>query len=309
MTAALNLDAPPSATDGRPVRKLGLRKFDMSKVRDDSVVIMLGKRNTGKSFLIRDLLYHKREFPIGTVISGTEGANSFYSKHVPSLFIHEEFNSNILANVLKRQQLLTKHIAKEVEVKGRSDLDRRTFVLMDDCLYDNKWVSDKYVRSLFMNGRHYGLLYIIALQYVMGIPPQLRANVDLVFILRENNVQNRRRIFEQYAGVFPDFESFCQVMDQCTNDYELLVIDNTCRSNRIEDMVFWYKAAPHPDFRIGAREYWLRSEELDRQREVAEAAAEAATGGGGGSRGGGMDAGLTASRKPNVPVIQVNKQY
>ena len=42
----------------------------------------------------------------------------------------------------------------------------------------------------------------------MGIPPVLRSNVDYVFILRENNTGNRRRIYEQYAGVFPNFDVF-----------------------------------------------------------------------------------------------------
>ena len=31
--------------------KLQLKKFDMVKIAPDSVVVMIGKRNTGKSFL------------------------------------------------------------------------------------------------------------------------------------------------------------------------------------------------------------------------------------------------------------------
>ena len=59
---------------------LNLQKFDMSKIGKGSVVVMIGKRNTGKSFLTKDLLWYKRDIPVGTVISGTEGANQFYSK-------------------------------------------------------------------------------------------------------------------------------------------------------------------------------------------------------------------------------------
>ena len=265
---------PPIAPDTRPARSLRLTKFDMSRIADDSTVLFIGKRNTGKSYLIKDLLWHKQRIPIGTVISGTEGANAFYSKMVPSLFIHEEFNPVILSNVLKRQQILTKQLMKETEARGASGIDRRTFVIMDDCMYDNKWVTDKYIRSLFMNGRHYGILYILALQYVMGIPPVLRGNVDYVFILRENMVSNRKRIYEQFAGIFPTFEFFCQIMDQCTEYYECLVIHNGSKSNRLEDAVFWYKAAPRPDFRIGARDFWVKSAEMERLKEAAEAAGD-----------------------------------
>ena len=37
---------------------IDLKKFDMSKIKDDKVVVFIGKRDTGKSFLIRDLLYY-----------------------------------------------------------------------------------------------------------------------------------------------------------------------------------------------------------------------------------------------------------
>ena len=220
------LPAVGAATDPSKIRNLRLRKFEMAQIPDDSVIVFIGKRNTGKSFLIKDLLWHKRTFPVGTVLSGTEGANAFYSQIVPSLLIHEEFTPNIIANVIKRQQNITKMQMKEKAVKGSTAIDRRTFIIMDDCMYDNKWVSDRNIRSLFMNGRHYGIMYILALQYVMGIPPVLRGNVDYVFILRENMVANRRRIYEQFAGIFPTFEFFCQIMDQCTENFECLVIHN-----------------------------------------------------------------------------------
>ena len=56
--------------------------------------------------------------------------------------------------------------------------------------------------------------------------------------------------------MFPTFEVFCQVMDQCTENYECLVIDNTTKSNKLEDTVFWYKADTHNDFKICLQHYW-----------------------------------------------------
>ena len=107
-----------------------------------------------------------------------------------------------------------------------------------------------------MNGRHYKILFMITMQYALGIPPNLRTNIDYVFILRENYVSNRKRLYEHYAGMFPTFEMFCQVMDQCTENYECLVINNNAKSNKLSDQVFWYKAEPRPDFKIGGSSYW-----------------------------------------------------
>ena len=78
------------------------------------------------------------------------------------------------------------------------------------------------------------MLFIITMQYSLGIPPSLRTNVDYIFILRENIVSNRKRLYEQYAGMFPTFESFAQIMDQCTENYECLVINNNAKSNIIK---------------------------------------------------------------------------
>lgn len=100
---------------------------------------------------------------------------------------------------------------------------------------------DKMMRLLFMNGRHWKIMLIITMQYPLGIPPSLRTNIDYVFILREPYIANRRRIFDNYAGMFPTFESFCQVMDQCTENYECLVINNNAKSNKLQDQVFGTK--------------------------------------------------------------------
>ena len=235
--------------------EIQLRKFNMKDITHDKVVVLIGKRDTGKSFLCKDLLYHHQTIPVGQVISGTEAANSFYGEIVPKLFIHDEFKPEIIANILKRQKSMVENM------KSNPNVDPRAFLILDDCLYDNSWIKDKNVRSVFMNGRHYKLLFILTMQFALGIPPNLRTNIDYVFILRENYVSNRKRIYEHYAGMFPTFEMFCQVMDQCTENYECLVINNNSKSNKLQDQVFWYKADARPSFKIGSQNFWKFSEE------------------------------------------------
>lgn len=236
--------------------EIQLKKFDMNMISDTNVVVFIGKRNTGKSFLIRDLLYHKRSFPIATVISATECANGFYGQIIPSIFIHSKFNEDLVGNVLKRQE----HVAEQNNArikKGEQASDDRLVFVMDDMMSAaNSWVRSENIASMFCNGRHFKCLFLLSLQYVMGIPPNLRANVDYVFILRENIVKNRKKLYENWAGMFPKFEMFDSVLTQCTEDYECIVIKNNCASNKIEDCVFWYKAKPRPDFRLCLQKWW-----------------------------------------------------
>src|SRR6056300_1284639 len=152
---------------------LQLKKFNMNMIKDDSVVVLIGKRNTGKSFLTKDLLYYKQDLPSGTVISPTENANRFYGDIVPPIFIHDEYQPRITNEFIKRQKNLKKRMTQ-----GEDDIDNRAFLIMDDCLYDNDWKKDKRIREIFMNGRHWGIFFILLMQYAIDISPNLRCNID-----------------------------------------------------------------------------------------------------------------------------------
>jgi hypothetical protein len=256
--------------------ELELSKFNMQQIsfRPDEnkgpVVVLIGRRDTGKSYIVRDLLFHHQDIPIGTVISGTESGNGFYSQHIPKLFIHDEYNTSIIENILKRQKQVLKQIKREIESYKKSSIDPRAFVILDDCLYDASWTRDKMMRLLFMNGRHWKIMLIITMQYPLGIPPNLRTNIDFVFILREPYIKNRRIIHENYAGMFPTFESFSQIMDQCTENYECLVINNNSKSNKLQDQIFWYRAEPHGHFKLGSKEFWELSKNINSDDEEME---------------------------------------
>jgi hypothetical protein len=242
-----------------------IRKFNMQLLKDrtamDSrkspMIVIIGKKDTGKSFLVRDILFNTQDcYPIGTVISGTEVANEFFQHMVPSKLIHDKYSPEIVTKVIQRQ-LSLKQARNKSKVGGQSNVDPRAFLILDDCLYDASWIKEESTRYVFMNGRHVDLSTMITMQYPLGITPNLRTNVDFVFIMRENILGNRRRIYENYAGMFPTFEMFCQFMDQCTENFECLVICNNVPSNKLEDQVFWYKASDHPPFRLCAPQLWV----------------------------------------------------
>jgi hypothetical protein len=239
----------------------------MKAIPQDAVVIFIGRRRTGKSTLVKDLLFHHQDIPMGCVISGTEESNGFFKKIVPPMFIHGEYNPIILANFVKRQKLVASRLEQEREKGIRSNIDARAFMILDDCMYDDSWTHDKNIRYLFMNGRHLKVFFIITMQFPLGIQPALRTNVDYTFILREPYLTNRRRLFDNYGAAFPSFEFFCQMMDQCTQNYECLVINNATQSNKLEEMIFWYKAEIHGDFKLGSPDLWRQSELMSRQRD------------------------------------------
>ena len=236
--------------------KLELRKFDVTKLRDDSVVLFIGPRNTGKTTNLLSVLSHHTGIPIGVVISGTEGANHTFEKLVPKMLIYEDYDTSIVNKFLDRQKQIMNQVNSEKKKYGRTDIDPRAFLILDDCMYDNSWTSETNIRYIFLNGRHLKIFCLITMQYPMGIPPALRANVDYIFINRNNMVKEREKIYHQYAGMFPSFEVFNSVLTQTTENYECLVIDKKSQSNKLEDQVFWYKAPINLQFKMCSPELW-----------------------------------------------------
>jgi len=239
---------------------LNLRKFDVSRIKKGNNIVMIGKKNTGKSFLAKKIIYELRDIPIACVISPTEEANHFYGDMMPPIFIHGDYSAEIISKLVQRQKLIGRKIDKQLEQCGRTDIDPNCLLILDDCMYNAKeWGNDTNMKRIFMNGRHHNITMLITLQFSLGINTSARSNIDFIFILRENFISNRKRLYEHYAGMFPSFDIFNQVMDQCTEDFHCLVIDNTSTSNKVEDSVFWYKADPTPKFTLGAEKFWQYS--------------------------------------------------
>lgn len=211
-----------------------------------SKIILIGKPGSGKSTVIRSLLYEKRDMlPTGLVMSGTEDSNSYYENIFPPLFIYNSYNENVIEDFIKRQKMSKQHLTNPWAV-----------LLVDDCADDVKIFRGRVQQSLFKNGRHFKMWYLLSMQYSLDVPPAIRSNVDGTFIFRESSIRNREILWKNYASCVDNFKDFCTIMDSITGDYTALYIHNATQSNKIEDCLFWYKAKPVPDgFKVGAFDY------------------------------------------------------
>ena len=154
-----------------------------------------------------------------------------------------------------RQGKLSEDNKKRAE-DGKKLKDDRLMLVMDDCMSSKGgWIKDENILELFFNGRHHHMSFILTMQYAVGIPPELRSNFDYIFLLGEDFISNRKRLYEHYAGMFPSFDIFQQVFSTVTENYGCMVINNRVHSKNITDKVFWYKAKPVPDFKIGCNRY------------------------------------------------------
>jgi hypothetical protein len=238
---------------------INLKKFDPKCMENRRVdpnqgppsILLIGSKRTGKTYLIADLMYYFRKIPAGMIFTGSEASSEKFSEFFPKSFIFDKVDD---ASVERMEKVVaTQRKLRKKKTQG----DYSSLLLFDDCGYDKKIVNKEIIKGIFMNGRNWKILLMMAVQYCKSVPPDLRANTDYVFILREPFIENRKKIWREYAGIIPKFEVFCQIMDICTENYGCLVIDKTTTSNKIEDNVFWYRAKnPSKSFKVGGNQLW-----------------------------------------------------
>ena len=228
--------------------KLKLHKFDMSKIAPDATIMVVGKRRTGKSTLIRDILRSMvGKLDFGIAMCGSEDTGKAMAEYIPPSCIYDDFSPAALDVLLRVQQ---RGVA--------SGTCKPVYLVMDDTMYDKQTLKSKNMRMLFMNGRHRKIFFLCAVQYLMDIPPDIRTNVDYLFVLKENVLSNREKLHKQFFGMFAEYKDFSVVMNSCTSGFQCMVLDNTARSNDPSDCVFWYQAdAAGASFRVGTPGIWV----------------------------------------------------
>lgn len=222
--------------------KLRIRRFPIDKMKPNRTVLIVGKRGTGKSTLLKDILYHLRKrVDTGFAMSPTQDTIRMFEDCFPRSHIYNEYSLDVVRNMLVSLTSLTEQ-----------NKTREIVFTLDDCMFDKGIMKTREMREIHMNGRHLGMWFINCVQYLMDLGPELRSQIDYVFILKENVISTRQKLHKYFFGIFEKYEEFSLVMDKCTNNHECLVLDNTQVNNSIEDSIFYYRADPKiGKFRLG----------------------------------------------------------
>jgi len=209
-------------------------EFDLETMCSNPSILAIGKRGTGKTFLIKSLIENFVEMNSATklvVFSPKERFDPYYSKNFLRAVVELEYSPDAVGKILAESVLA---IESEIPVKY--------VIIFDDCLVHNPsmW-SDGQFNELIMNGRHYNCTVIMTMQFPLNISLHIRCNFDYVFLFKEESTINQKKIWEYYGSMFPSLALFSQVLDKCTDDFKTLVI----HQNLIPDYqskIFWFKA-------------------------------------------------------------------
>jgi hypothetical protein len=224
--------------------ELKIRRFPIDNMKSNRNILIIGKRGTGKTTLLKDILYHiRKRVDTGYAIFPTQNTIRVFENCLPRSHIHNEYNPEVVRTLLNSltEQKKTREIV----------------LTLDDCVFDKGIMETQEMREIHMNGRHFHMWFINCVQDFMNLGPELRSQIDYVFVLKENSSSRRQKLHKYFFGMFKNYEDFSSVMDKCTNLHGCLVLDNTKVNNSIEDSIYYYKADPNIGrFRLGKSIYF-----------------------------------------------------
>jgi hypothetical protein len=233
--------------------RLILKRFPVDLMKTDTFVVLLARRGSGKSSLEEDLARHLN----GRVnkfiaFGGSLGAVRQFRQYVPELYIYERWDPAVMQKVIDTQTELKE--AKDASPAAKQDI--AVAVLIDDISFNRSMLNSEIMRNIAMNGRHVELMVILALHYVVDLPPPIRSQIDYLFILQEPSRSIRDKIYKLLGGACESFSMFNEIMMAATNNFGALVMDFKSRSNNIQESMFWHRGrVDWPSRMVGSREY------------------------------------------------------
>ena len=179
-------------------------------------ILVCGKPRTGKSHIIRYLLYlftSKRDiykrFSYGLVFCKTS-FNSSYN-FVPSQWVYRQYDPDALRNLM--------NIQANIREQGYVP----PFVF--DCLDGKQFKSDLF-KDLIQNYRHYSICPIISTQYINRIETVNRECASNAIVFRQYTKNALEAIYNSFGQRFDSLQEFKDYLYKNTGNYNFVFVDN-----------------------------------------------------------------------------------
>ena len=229
-------------------------ELDLSFIKPGSLIFILGRRGSGKSYLINTMVWQFKDYVDGMAFTGTSKpryingqAQEWSWEHAfPDTFVYNSYHPELVEAFYedKDKQLMQGTV-------------RPSLLIFDDMSYQRKKMKeDPTFDKIMRNARHRLITTIVVLHDACDLPSDARTQVDYLFCFKDSSWNNTERLYKNFFGVFNSPNLFRHVFNEITEGYTCMINFRGARKSSIEDSVFYYCAEAKADFTFGCMAFW-----------------------------------------------------
>ena len=198
----------------------------------NNCTLLVGKRKSGKSWLLKHLLQaEKHKFSKIFCCCPTESLNSFYADIIPKENIFAEYNEKWADHLIKKMM-----IVNEGKREGQNGFIN-VLLILDDCIAFSDFHQSETLKKIYSTGRHFGLGIVCTTQYLKSVSPLIRTNSDYIYVGQMNS-QSLDILSDEYLSAGLSKQEFITMYNRCTKDYNFLVINNNSVLNDDKNLIY-----------------------------------------------------------------------
>lgn len=165
----------------------------------DPSFIAYGKRRTGKTFLARWWMWYFRNYYDQVYVYSDTLVNGFWQQYIPPKACIPGWNEEHAKGLIAFNEWAVLH-PEEAARKGYS---AKTLTWLDDVISNTdlrQAGDDGSYASLYVQGRHNQMSVGTNTQKATALPPKVRDNIDLVFVLRQESGTEMERLWKEHMS-------------------------------------------------------------------------------------------------------------
>jgi energy-coupling factor transporter ATP-binding protein EcfA2 len=186
--------------------------FDANK---GFISCIIGKRGSGKSYLLLQMLLHKR---------------LLRDKFDEIILINPSYEYDDKYHNIEFDEVYTEYtmdLIEDLNDKFKEDPNIKRLLILDDCISSNEFKSNNSynpLNTLVSNGRHWGCSLIVLSQKYNAISKIIRSQYDYVIFFSIKNHKELSDIYDEY-GIGNKEEFINTVSDIFSKPYNFICLD------------------------------------------------------------------------------------
>jgi len=222
----------------------------------DETTFYLGERRSGKSTTCAIWnLIRRRLYPVVLVFSKT-AHNHYWHQFVPDEKIAHDCDEEVASEIIETNGRRYTEWKRIKERTGKYTGNPIVKIIYEDCITENQLRVSPSVKTIALNGRHFGISCDILSQDYIGLDPGERDNMDRWVIWRPDSGRTRNMIRESFG------DEVLAIAERVWANSAALVINKKKRIP-IQERITWYspdvpylKSAIHKNLCLGNARYW-----------------------------------------------------